>query len=430
MPDTITKTYRDQVSSLVGIMPGLDGVREYAITKFDETGFPTTRHENWRYSDVKALRASAFAAASKVKEPTALPDAITETAARLVFINGLYCEDLSDLGDVWQAVSIRPLANHLMANFDRADDLISGDDAVSCLNTALMRDGLVLSIPAGVEIDEPIEILNIMTDAEGAAAHMRHLIELGEGAKATILERFIGDESAYWVNSVLQARVSEGASLSHYRLQEEGAHSVHTAKTFVNVGAEGRYNACNISLGGTTARFEAHVRLLVDGAHANIDGVALTGTGQSHDMLTHIDHRMPQTTSDQVYRTIADARGKSAFQGKVTVAKDAQLSNADQSFKALLLDRTAEANSKPELEIFADDVKCSHGATIGELDEKALFYLTSRGIDPATARQMLVAAFTDDALLSITDDTLSDAVRSRINAWMLERNSATVAVAS
>lgn len=430
MPDTLTKTYHDQVSSLVGTMPGLDGVRERAITKFGETGFPTSRHEDWRYSDLKALRAAAYKSPSKAETVVTLPAALTETAARLVFVNGLYQEDLSALGDLWQAVSIRPLANHLMANADRADDIVGGNDGISFLNTALMRDGIVLSVPAGVEIDEPVEILNIMTDADNAAAHMRHLIELGEGAKMTIFERFMGDESSYWLNSVLQARVSEKASLSHYRLQEEGALGIHTAKAFVNVGAEGQYNACNISLGGATARFEAHVRLLVDGAHASIDGVALADTGQSHDMVTHIDHRMPSTTSDQIYRTIADARGKSAFQGKVTVAKDAQLSNADQSFKALLLDRTAEANAKPELEIFADDVKCSHGATIGELDEKALFYLTSRGIDPTTARQILVAAFTDDALLRINNEALGEAIRDRITAWMLARKTITVVTAS
>ena len=421
MPDTTTEAYRDQLWSIVGTLPGVDGVREQALNKFDQTGMPTTRLEDWRYSDLKALRKEAFCAAEKSDSIAAdsLPETFGEVAARLVFINGYYSEDLSDLGDLWQAASIRPLANYMMANLNRADELVLGNDGTGHLNTALMRDGIVLSIPAGIEIDEPIEILHFMSGADQAAAHTRHLVELGEGAQITLVERFIGDDSSYWSNTVLQARVAEAAHLTHVRLQEEGANATHTATAYVNVGAGGNYQATNISLGGSLARFEARVRLLVDEANATVDGVALSGKGDSHDMLVHVDHRMPNTTSDQIFRTVADARSKSSFQGKVTVAVDAQQVNADQSFKALLLDRTAEANAKPELEIYADDVKCSHGATVGELDDKALFYLTSRGIDPATARQMLVEAFTDEAFARTGIDAVADAIRERVAEWML-----------
>lgn len=423
----INETYSAQLDALKGIVPGLDSVRTQAFEKFIETGFPAARNEDWRYSDLKRLRKNAYAQACKPADKIDLPDSLCETAARLVFVNGQYREDLSDLGDLWQAASIRPIGNHVSANPERANDIVHGTDGVAALNTALMRDGMVLNIPAGIEIDEPVEIMNIMVNAADTAAHTRHMIELGEGAKLTVVEHFIGDDSPYWVNTVMQARVTEGATLKHIRLQEEGANAVHTAKSYVNVGAEGRYDACNISLGGLMARFEAHVRLLVDEATANVDGVALAATGQSHDMVAHVDHRMPNTTSDQIFRTVADARGKTAFQGKIVVAKDAQQTIADQSFKALLLDRSAEANAKPELEIFADDVKCSHGATIGELDMKALFYLMSRGIDPVTAKQMLVEAFTDHALLRIPGEALSEAVRSRISAWMQTRVATEVA---
>lgn len=417
-PEQLAAAYRDQMWNLVGSLPGIDGVRERALNKFAKSGFPSTRDENWRYSDLKALRTGVRRAAAMPKADIEVPAALCETATRLVFVNGGYREDLSDLGDLWQVASVRPLANHLMANMDRANELKHADDGVGFLNTALMRDGLVFSIPAGIEIDDPIEVVHIMQGAGDTAAHMRHLIELGEGARATLIERFVGDEDAYWLNSVLQARVAQDAHLDHYRLQEDGPAAVHTAKTYVNLGAGAMYQAVNVSLGGAVARFEAQVRLLLDDASATIDGVALAGTGQSHDMLVHVDHRMPETNSDQVVRTVADARGKSAFQGKVTVAPGAQQTIADQSFKALLLDRTAEANAKPELEIFADDVKCSHGATVGELDDKALFYLTSRGIDPVTARQMLVEAFTDEALARIDNEDFAAAVRERISGWM------------
>ena len=418
MPELITTAYRNQAISLSGSLAGMDDLRVCAVEKFAEAGFPTTRDENWRYSDTKRLRGQAFAAASKPSD-AAIPDIICETAARLVLVNGHFDQDRSDFGDLLQAISIRPLANHLMANNERANELHVGHDATSVLNTALLRDGLVFSVPAGVEIDDPIEIIHIMSGAENSAAHVRHLVELGEGAKVTIFERFVGDDNAYWLNSVIQARVTEGAALNHYRLQTDGAQAIHTAKAVVSVGAGGIYNACNVSLGASMARFDAQVRLLVDGGNAAIDGVALAARQQSHDMLVHVDHRMPASNSDQIFRTVADAQGKSSFQGKITVADGAQQTLADQSFKALLLDRTAEANAKPELEIFADDVKCSHGATIGELDAKAMFYLMSRGIDPATARQMLVEAFTDDALARIDNAAIADAFRAHIKSWMM-----------
>jgi Fe-S cluster assembly protein SufD len=421
MRDDLSHGYEAQVAALNGALAGTDKLRQLALKEFTEKGMPTTRSEEWRYSDLKKLRSQVFTAAQATVK--SVPEKIGEPAARFVFINGRYHEELSDMGDIWQALSIRPLANHLMANPERANELVRGNDGICLLNTALMRDGLVFSVPAGIEIDEPIEILNIMTDADTAAVHIRHVVELGEGAKITLLERFVGDDSNYWVNSVVQARVTENASLHHIRLQEEGSIATHTAKAFVNVDAGGNYTACNIALGAGLDRFETHVRLLVDDATAYIDGVALAATEQSHDMYVHVDHRMPETTSDQIFRTVAAARGKTSFQGKVTVAQDAQKTIADQSFKALLLDRTAEANAKPELEIFADDVKCSHGATIGELDQKALFYLISRGIDPVKARQMLIDAFMDDALLRITDDAIGDYIREKIAGWMNNRTS-------
>jgi Fe-S cluster assembly protein SufD len=413
--------YKAQRDGLLGTIPGADDLRKKAFADFEGAGFPTGRTEDWRYSDMKQLRNQAFKLAGPAASTVEVPAAVGDTAARFVFVNGRYDEELSDLGDLWQAVPIRSLANHFMSNTERANELVPGNDGVSFLNTALLRDGLVLSIPSGIEIDDPIEIIHISSGAEEAAAHVRHVIELGEGAAVSVLERFVGDDKAYWTNSVVQARITEGSKLTHIRLQEEGANAQHTAKTFVNLGAESEYNCTNIALGGKVSRFEAHARILVDGAQAVVNGVALSATGQSHDMLTHVNHTVPNATSDQVFRTVADSRGKTSFQGKVTVAKDAQQTLADQSFKALIFDKTAEANAKPELEILADDVKCSHGATIGELDEKAIFYLTSRGIDPVTARQMLVEAFTADALETVPFDDVKEALMARISAWMSAR---------
>lgn len=421
MNEQLITGYRAQSEGLAGTVPGADELRKSAISEFEALGFPTTRTEDWRYSDIKSLRNQLFDIAAPSTTAPEVPEALGETAARFVFVNGRYDEELSDLGDLWQAVPIRSLANHFMSNAERANELMRGTDGVSYLNTALLRDGLVLSIPSGIEIDEPIEIIHISSGAENAAAHIRHVVELGERAKVSIIERFIGDDSAYWTNSLVQARITEGSSLTHIRLQEEGANALHTAKSYVNLGAGAEYKCTNIAFGGALSRFEAHARILVDGANAVVNGVALAATGQSHDMLTHVNHTVGNATSDQVFRTVADSRGKTSFQGKVTVEKDAQQTLADQSFKALVFDKTAEANAKPELEILADDVKCSHGATVGELDEKAIFYLTSRGIDPATARQMLVEAFTADALVAVPFEDVQEALMARISVWMAER---------
>lgn len=420
MSEQVLADYKAQTEGLKGTIPGADALRESAFKDFEGQGFPTSKTEDWRYSDMRQFHKDSFGLVTHAAKAE-LPASLGEMSARFVFVNGRYDEELSDMGDLWQAISIRPLANHVMSNEFRVNELVKGSDGVSLLNTALLRDGLVLSVPAGVEIDDPIEIVHVMTEASKEASHIRHVIELGEYASVAVIERFVGDDSDYWTNIVMQGRITEGAKLHHIRLQEDGPNAVHTAKSYMNLGGGAEYICTNIALGAKVSRFDAQARILEEGAHAVVNGVALAATGQSHDMNTHVGHIVPHTSSDQVFRTVADARGKTSFQGKVTVEQDAQRTLADQSFKALVFDKTAEANAKPELEILADDVKCSHGATVGQLDEKAIFYLTSRGIDPATARQMLVAAFTAEALEKIGFDDVKQELAGRIATWMQDR---------
>lgn len=421
MTKQLIEAYASQAESLHGILAGMDDIRTSAMSSFQEQGFPGTKNEEWRYSDMRAFHKKHFDLVSG-KSGIAIPEPLGDCCARFVFINGRYDEESSDIGQVWKDISIRPLANHFMANESRVDELVKGSDSVSLLNTALMRDGLVLSIPSNVGIGRPIEILHVMDGSDNAAAHVRHVIEMGEGSSAAIIERFVGDDSAYWTNSVLQARITENAKLRHIRVQEEGANALHTAKAYVNLGGGSEYICTNVALGGAMSRFDANVRILMDGAKATVNGVALAATGQSHDMHTHVSHLSGNAVSEQVFRTIADSRGTTSFQGKVTVVEDAQRTLANQSFKALIFDKTAQANAKPELEILADDVKCSHGATVGQLDDKAIFYLTSRGIDPETARQMLVSAFVAEALGKVDFDDVKTSLMGRIASWMLARS--------
>ena len=417
--DSLIQAYKDQAWDLVGLLPGTEGLRLKAIRCLGEKGLPNRKTEDWRYSNISALTATAFNWMDKAEAPT--PDInwlVQDASARFVFVNGRFSEDLSELGTAWQQARVRVLANHLMSNMQRAEGLLQDRDGIELLNTALMRDGMVISLPAGNIVDDPVEILHISTGRDHTAQHIRHLIELGEGASCTVVERFIGGDAAYWTNSMTHIRVCENAHLNHIRFQEEGPRALHTSKAVADIDADGSYSATAFSVGGAVARFENHVTLKGEGARACVDGVALAGNSSSHDSLNHINHMVPNATSDQIFRTVADARSTTSFQGKVTVAKDAQKTNADQSFKALLLDRSAVANAKPELEIFADDVKCSHGATVGELDAAALFYMASRGVEPDVARRLLVEAFAGDALTRLEEGRLKEDLMAKIMAWM------------
>ena len=416
MTDITHYTYAEQVDSLIGTIPALDAGRTKALTAFSKIGLPSKKDENWRYADITNLRKSVYPAAQYSKHIS--PDLKGDFSGKLVYVNGSLDEEqsftLSELNDV----RISHLSNLLAGNNNRADTLLSEGDGILLLNTALMREGFVLNIPAGVTIEKPILIHHVIGDAEVAALHLRHTIELGEGASATIIESFSGDESSYWLNNVLQIRVSERSKLTHLRLLSDGNKATHTGKCFVDIDAHGSYESFTVSTGGEMVRSESHVRILGEKATAKLDCIALAAPEQTHDIFTHIDHAVPNAISDQMFRAVLAKKGKTAFQGKVIVRKDAQHTLADQACNSILLDRTAEANAKPELEIWADDVKCSHGATIGELDEKALFYLTARGISPVNARAMLIEAFVAEVSDRLDSDSLIDIVNTNLRHWL------------
>lgn len=408
--------YRQSAEKLAGLIPGVDGLRSSAIARLADKGIPSQKAEAFRYADIKRLRDTGFTLASKAAEGAVeIPEMLAGVAARFVFVNGVYSEDLSSGAE--GGVSVRRLANHLTANPDRAQELEAGEDGLALLNTALMQDGLYVSVPAGVAVEGTIELLHISNGADGSAVHPRTLIDLGEGASLSVIERAIGDDGDHWYNPVTQIRLPEKSNLTHARIFEEGAAATVTSRVHVRAGANAKYRAINGLFSGQMVRVETHVKVLGGDADLTVDGVSLAATGTRHDSLTHLDHQVPESDSDQIYRTVTAARGTSSFQGKVTVAKDAQLTEANQSFKALVLDRTGEANAKPELEILADDVKCAHGATIGELDQNALFYLTSRGVEPKTARGILIRSFLGDSLVRFEGTPIATILEERLDAW-------------
>lgn len=390
-------------------------MKQACFTQARTDGFPTNKAEDWRYSDLGDLRASAFTLSDKAAADVAsdsVASLLTESACKIVFVNGVFSEALSQNTAKSDGFSVETSA-------DSGTDLVKGKGTVTLLNTALTDGCTTITVPAGSRVDLPIEIIHLSHNSDSRALMTRLIVNVGDNASATIVERFSGaDTDNYWTSSLMQVAVSEKASLTHYKLQEEGAKATHTSSVYVSADTASQYKGFNLQTGGKYGRMEHHVAVNGEEADIRIDGANLSKAGQTLDVSTHVDHRVPNSVSDQIFRSVVAKKGKSAFQGKVTVAVDAQKTLADQSCRALLLDRTAEANAKPELEIYADDVKCSHGATVGELDEKAYFYMLARGIDPATARRILVEAFAADALAHIEDSFMRDLLNARILNWM------------
>ena len=416
MTDQLAPMYKEQVSALIGVIPALDAGREKALEDFSKIGIPGKKNENWRYSDLAALRKNAYPPACHSKHKA--PDLDGDFAGKLVYVNGGLDEEQSFSGSAMQDVRVSHLSNLIAGNEKRADDLLHDGDGILLLNTALMREGFVLHIPAGITVEKPILIHHVVGSADGAALHLRHSIELGEGAKATIIECFSGDASTYWLNNVLQIRVSENAQLTHQRLLRDGDNAIHTGKCYIDLDAKSHYTAFTVTTGGRMERSESHVRMLGEQSYAKLDCIALAAPEQIHDIVTHVDHAVPNAVSEQMFRAVLAKKGKTAFQGKVTVRADAQHTLADQACNSILLERSAEANAKPELEIWADDVKCSHGATVGELDDKALFYLTARGIAPDDAKALLIEAFLEQVSARLDDETLKGLVDTSLHQWL------------
>jgi Fe-S cluster assembly protein SufD len=293
-------------------------------------------------------------------------------------------------------------------------------DSLAALNLAFARDGYVIRLAANARIDAPIEIVHVVAPTDAAVAiHSRNLVIAEANSSAVVVDRFVGDAgSVYWSQPVTDVRVGAAATLRHYRDQNEGAKAYHTAATTVSVADNGRYDSFLLTTGAALSRNEIAVTLDGQGASCRLDSGYLARGRQHVDNTTEIVHAKPHTTSAEVYKGVLDDQARGVFQGRIVVAKDAQKADGHQLNKTILLSDRAEIDTKPELEIYADDVKCSHGAAAGELDEDALFYLRARGIDQADARRMLVEAFIGDALEHIADASVRSAFERRVGEWM------------
>jgi len=390
-------------------LPWLARLRKDALDQFAQRGFPTRRDEDWKYTSVAALeqadvhvtahgRAGSHAAAQVLANRCELAGDVGHV---LVFHDGRYAPWLSAVGRLPSGARLASLADALEAAPEALQPYLVQEthaSAFGALNAAFMADGAFLHLQRGTVLEAPVHLLFISTQP-GCTHHVRNVIVAEAGAQATVIEHYAGvDGAAYFNNVVTRIVAAENAAITHHKLQQEGGGAFHVAGIEVAQQRDSRLASCSIAFGAALARTDIATAFEGRGCEASLDGLYLAGGTQHVDHHTRIDHRQPHGTSREHYRGVLGGEARAVFNGKVIVRPGAQKTDACQTNHNLLLSRDAEVDTKPELEIYADDVKCNHGATVGQLDEAQLFYLRSRGIDAVVARSLLVQAFAQDVI--------------------------------
>ncbi len=405
----------------------LRSLRVDAMDQFKEIGFPTTRDEEWKYTDIspitEMLRAPQFSFHPNgvSQSHPDLPLLDTVTGHRLVFINGNYAPEYCSVGDLPSNVVVSDLASALEKHNDIIEEHLgyyapAQDDAFAAINTAFWKNGAFVHIPDGVEMDEPIHLLFVSAPGEVAAvSHPRNLIVAGKNSHSQIVESFVcAGDATYLTNSVTEVVMREGAVLDHYKVQMESENAFHIATLQVQAEAKSNFFSDAITFGGRIARTSANAVMVGEHCECTLNGLYLGRGEQVIDNHTTMDHTMPHCQSYEVFAGILDDKSRGVFNGKIFVREDAQKTDAKQSNRGLLLSDDAELDTKPQLEIFADDVKCTHGATIGQLDEDAQFYLQARGIPADEARDILIYAFAGEVLDNIRIESLREVLRHEL----------------
>ena len=406
-----------------GCLPGpaLGTLRESALQAFVRSGFPTRRDEAWKYTSLDRLARTDFDPLAAAVEVDTSPwrGFFVADAHRIVIVNGRFDTAASHIGGLPEGVRLAPLS----AAVEDPDGLQPGtvDGApLAALNTAFMREGLVLQLEDGAVLERPVQVMHVACGTgPDIALHSRSVVVAGEASRATVVETFVGSGSARsWTNSVTEIRVGREARLSHVKLQAEAPGAYHTALTETRLDRDAAYSAAVLATGAALSRNEIKVALDDAGASCDIRGGVLLRGRQHGDNTTEIDHRAGHADSNQIFRNVLDDRARSVFQGGVAVGAGAIGTNSQQSNRNLLLSRGARADSKPELRILADDVKCAHGATVGELDPNAMFYLVSRGVPPGEARNLLIHAFVAEVVEGAPEGSARDHLKQSVAQGM------------
>ncbi len=402
--------------------------REAALRNFGDKGFPTRRQEAWRFTDLRPLqRAPLPPSARGTVEGTVAPQALEAyrlagAAHRLVFVNGRFSPALSAVGALpkgaWFASMAQTLAERpdiVAGAIDETDTL--GAQPFASLNAALFTDGFVLALEPGVRLDDPVEVIHLGRAEAPCSLHLRNLVALGAGSRASLVESYAG-EGAYWANVVTAVTLGERANVTGIKLQDEGADAIHFAVTRARLAAASRYDSFTFTLGARLSRHETLAALDGENVELGLNGAYLLRGAQEATNATFVDHAAPGGVTRELFKGVVEDRAHGVFLGSISVRPEAQKTDARQLNKNLLLSPRATVDTKPELEILADDVKCSHGATVGDLDESALFYLRARGIPESQARRMLIEAFAADAIDTVENAALRDHLARHLARWL------------
>ncbi len=427
--------FGETYANTVGALPGanerwIDSLRQSARAILGAQGLPSQKIESWKYTSLNDIAKTEFIPASRADDvdiphlPMTSP--LMSDALRVVFVNGVFRPDLSQSENSNSSdYELLPLSQTFAQSPAVLKTILGtvanpGESTITALNTSYMEDGFVILVEEGERLGPPIHIVSIgASGAQPGSFHPRFEIKMESGSQATVVETHIGlPGQPYLSNAVTEADVGEGARLNHYVVVNEDSDGFHLGRSDIHVQKAGRYDSFVLSMGGALVRREVRVHLNDSDASARVDGAyGISGT-QHSDIHSEILHLAPNTVSNQTVKGVLGGQSRGIFQGRIHVARAAQGTDGRQLHKALLLNRGPEVDCKPELEIFADDVQCAHGATTGELDLEQLFYLMSRGIDEAKARALLIEGFLDDVVLNVEHEGAQLLIMEVIKNWL------------
>lgn len=402
----------------------LELVRSSAMDRFEQLGFPSVREEDWKYTNLATLAKEEFVPVTSGSREAREIEAYPETAeAHLVVVDGFLREDLSTKTGLGDVVAVDLFSAAEDARYNKivrkylARNASYHNNGLTALNTAFLQSGVFLLIPKNVKLEQPLQI-TFLADAGNGASFPRLLIVAEENSSATVIESFASSNGGrYFTNAIAEIVLKDGAQLEHYRVQRESNNAYHVSTTSAELGRASRYDTTSINLGAQLSRHDVSVVLDHEGAETAVDGLYFVGSDQHSDTHSVIDHKQPHCTSHQLYKGILDGNGRAVFNGKVFVREGAQKTDAQQTNKNLLLSDKARVDTKPQLEIYADDVKCAHGAAVGQIDPEELFYLETRGIGPELGRNLLTYGFAEEVIGKIKIDS----IRSQLDEIVLRQ---------
>jgi Fe-S cluster assembly protein SufD len=401
----------------------LPALRRRAFDRFSALGFPTQRNEDWHYTSVAAIAETPFAPAKATSGTVTMaslaPFLVDPSWHRLVFVNGTFAKELSSFAELPVEVVISTLDDALGADAEFVESQLGTladieHNAFAALNTAFVTDGVVVRLPNECVVDTPLHILWVSDSAaQRTVTYPRVLVSAGRHSRCAIIESFVGLGGAqYLTNAVTEVRLDDGAHVEHYKIQREAMDAYHVATVQADQGRDTVFHQFSYATGARLSRSNIYTKLGASGAEGRLNGLYMLTAEQHCDHQTYVHHAAEGTASRELYKGILDDTSRGVFNGKVLVDPIAQKTDGKQTNHALLLSETAKIDSKPQLEIFADDVRCTHGATVGRLDEMLLFYLKSRGVGREMARALLTYAFAAEALETIEVDGLKDALEA------------------